>query len=126
MDSWVNDGTIEFCGKTDDVRPFLTNTHVYCLPSYREGLPRSVLEAMAVGRPIITTDAPGCRETVRKPENGFLVPIKNADAIANSMISFCKRPSLISVMGQNSRLIAEQRFDVHKINRVILNILGLD
>ena len=127
MDSWVNDGIIEFCGRADDVRPFLTNTHVYCLPSYyREGLPRSVLEAMAIGRPVITTDAPGCRELVRKPDNGFLVPVKNVDAVANSMISFCKQPSLISEMGQNSRLIAEQRFDVHAINRVILNILGID
>jgi glycosyltransferase involved in cell wall biosynthesis len=127
MDSWVNDGIIEFCGRADDVRPFLTNTHVYCLPSYyREGLPRSVLEAMAIGRPVITTDAPGCRELVRKPDNGFLVPVKNVDAVANSMISFCKQPSLISEMGQNSRLTAEQRFDVHTINRMILNILGID
>src|SRR5690606_24295267 len=73
LETWISSGAIDYLGKLDDVRPAIQGCSVYVLPSYREGTPRTVLEAMAVGRPIITTDAPGCRETVVEGENGFLV-----------------------------------------------------
>ena len=125
LDSWINDGIIEFCGRAEDVRPFLADSHVYCLPSYREGLPRSVIEAMAVGRPIITTDAPGCRETVVNNENGFLVKVKDASSLAEAMLSFCNQTSMAPVLGQKSRQIAENKFNVNVVNSEIIKIMGL-
>ena len=82
LDQWVNDGTVKFWGKLADVRPAINACHVFVLPSYREGTPRTVLEAMATGRAIITTDAPGCRQTVENGYNGWLVPVQSADKLA--------------------------------------------
>lgn len=123
---WVEEGIIEYLGETDDVRPFIRESSVYVLPSYREGTPRSVLEAMATGRPIVTTDAPGCRETVQVGINGFLVPVKDADKLAEAMEKFIIDPSLITRMGKESREIAVDRFDVHKVNGIILKAMELD
>lgn len=125
LDSWVKDGTIEYLGKLDDVRTAITNTSVYVLPSYHEGTPRTVLEAMSMGRPIITTDAPGCRETVNHGENGFLVPVRDPIALAEAMERFIKEPELIPKMGKRSREIAEEKYDVNKVNAVILKNIGL-
>ena len=86
--AWVADGTLEYLGRLSDVRPAIAASTVYVLPSYREGTPRTVLEAMAMGRPIITTDAPGCRETVVDGHNGFLVPIKSVEALVQAMLKF--------------------------------------
>jgi glycosyltransferase involved in cell wall biosynthesis len=99
---------------------------VYVLPSYREGTPRTVLEAMATGRAVVTTDAPGCRETVLHGENGFLVPVRDATALARSQERFIDEPTLIPAMGRRSRELAEEKYDVHKVNRVIIEALGLD
>lgn len=122
---WQEQGTIEYAGPTYDVRPYLAQCSVYVLPSWREGTPRTVLEAMATGRAIITTDAPGCRETVVEGENGYLVPPKDAAALAEAMERFVADPALITRMGLRSREIAEDKYDVHKVNRVILDALGL-
>ncbi len=111
---------IEFLGKLSDVRPAIKNSSVYVLPSYREGTPRSVLEAMSMGRPIITTNAPGCKETVINNENGFLVKLKDPVSLANAMERFIKEPELIIQMGKRSREIAEQKYDVHNINKNII------
>lgn len=124
---WVEEGVIEWPGQVNDVRPWLEKTSVFVLPSYyREGLPRSTLEAMAMGRPVITTDWVGCRETVLHEENGFLVPIKDSGALADAMLRFVANPTLVKVMGEKSRRIAEQRFDVHQINKHILDAMGLE
>jgi glycosyltransferase involved in cell wall biosynthesis len=88
-------------------------------------MPRTVLEAMAVGRAIVTTDAPGCRETVVEGENGFLVPPRDAGALADAMRRFIVEPGLAITMGQRSRAIALQRFDVHRVNTVMLEAMGL-
>ncbi len=96
------------------------------LPSYGEGMPRSVLEAMAMGRAVLTTDVPGCRETVREERNGLLVPARNAAALADSMLRMLAQPELLEPMGHAGRAIAEERFDVHAVNRVILAAMGLD
>ncbi len=117
---------ITYLGPSDDVRPHLQGTHVYVLPSYGEGMPRTVLEAMATGRAIITTDTRGCRETVREGVNGFLVPIRNADALAGAMVRFVDQPDLIAAMGRESRKLAEAEFDVARVNATMLKALGLD
>lgn len=125
LDTWVADGALEFLGKLDDVRPAIAASTVYVLPSYREGTPRTVLEAMAMGRPIITTDAPGCRETVIDGENGFLVPVKSVDALVNAMLKFIEDSSLAPRMGKRSREISEAKYDVHKVNAVMLREMGI-
>jgi len=126
LQSWIKSGIINFLGRQEDVRPALAASSVYVLPSYREGLPRTVLEAMAMGRPVITTDAPGCRETVISGKNGFLVPVRETDSLAHAMSRFCRDPDLAPAMGRESRKLAEARFDVHKVNGEILQILGLE
>lgn len=125
LKGWIDEGVIEYRGSLQDVRPFFSETMVYVLPSYREGTPRSVLEAMAMGRPIITTDAPGCRETVIDSENGFLVPVKSVEALVAAMERFIKEPDLAARMGKRSREIAEERYDVHKVNAVMIREMGL-
>lgn len=125
LDTWIAAGTINFLGRLSDVRPTIRDCSVYVLPSYREGTPRSVLEAMSMGRAIITTDAPGCRETVKDSENGFLVPIKDAEALAKAMLKFIEQPELVASMGKRSREVAEQKYDVHKVNNHMLSEMGI-
>lgn len=107
------------------MRPAIADTSVYVLPSYREGTPHSTLEAMSMGRAVITTNVPGCRETVVEGRNGFMIPVQNAEALAKAMERFILEPALIPKMGEESRRLAEAKFDVHKVNRVILENLGL-
>jgi len=117
-------GAIEFHGPAQDVRPHLADCHVYVLPSYREGMPRSVLEAMAVGRAIITTDAPGCRETVPSERNGILVPVRDSVGLANAMLRLLAMPAeTIERMGVASRELAESKYDVTAINATISDTL---
>ncbi|KPQ29100.1 MAG: Glycosyltransferase [Marinobacter excellens HL-55] len=125
LDEWVNSGTLEFMGKLADVRPAIADCNVYVLPSYREGTPRTVLEAMAMGRPVITTDAPGCRETVTDGDNGFLVPVQAVDELAAAMVRFIQKPELVGTMGQRSRQVAEQKYDVHRVNEFMLGEMGV-
>lgn len=126
VEDWVKEGIIEWPGHVEDVRQWISQASVFVLPSfYREGVPRSIQEAMAMGRPVITTDAPGCRETVIDGINGFLVPVQDVEALAQAMERFIQKPELIEKMGKESRRIAEERFDVHKINARFLRELGL-
>jgi len=126
IDAWVAEGILEWPGHVPDVRLWMAKASVFVLPSYyREGVPRSTQEAMAMARPVITTDAPGCRETVIDGKNGFLVPVRDSRALAIAMERFILQPDLIDKMGQASRMIAEERFDVHKINQVILQEMGI-
>jgi len=125
LDNWTKDGVIEFLGRLSDVRPAIANASVYVLPSYREGTPRTVLEAMAMGRPIITTDAPGCRETVVNGDNGFLVPVKSVESLIEAMRRFIDDPKLAVSMGQRSRQIALIKYDVNKVNSKMLAEMGI-
>lgn len=125
VESWVREGIVEWPGQVEDVRPWMAQASVLVLPSYREGMPRTVQEAMAMGRAIITTDVPGCRDTVVDGCNGFLVPPRDVEALARAMERFIQKPELIERMGKESRRMAEERFDVHKINAVILREMGL-
>lgn len=125
LDGWIAEGLIQFHGKLSDVRPPLAACHVYVLPSYREGTPRTVLEAMATGRAVITTDAPGCRETVVDGDNGYLVPVADSGALATAMLRFLDEPALIAIMGQRGRDIAAEKYDVHKVNAHMLKYMGV-
>lgn len=125
VQAWHDEGVIVYSGSTSDVRPFIVSAHVYVLPSYHEGMPRTVLEAMAMGRPILTTDVTGCRETVNPGVNGWLVPKTNADALAERMIWFVENREQWSLMGAESRKMAEERFDVTKVNAEMLRIMGI-
>jgi glycosyltransferase involved in cell wall biosynthesis len=123
--AWQAAGIIDYLGETRDVRPYIANSSVFVLPSYGEGLPRTILEAMAMGRPIITTDAPGCRETVTDGDNGFLVPVKNVSTLVSAMEKLILQPDLIKKMGKRSREIAEEKYDVYKVNAVIMKAMGV-
>jgi glycosyltransferase involved in cell wall biosynthesis len=125
VERWRAEGAIEYLGEAEDVRPHLRDCTVYVLPSYREGMPRTVLEAMATGRAIVTTDVPGCRETVVEGDNGFLVPPRDAGSLAEAMQRFIVQPELTILMGARSRRVAEQRFDVHRVNAAMLEAMDL-
>lgn len=122
---WQKEKVIEYLGRLEDVRPAIKNCSVYVLPSYREGTPRTVLEAMSMGRAIITTDAPGCRETVIDNENGFLVPVKSIQPLVAAMTKLIENPELIKKMGQRSREIAEEKYDVNKVNDSMLKAMDI-
>jgi glycosyltransferase involved in cell wall biosynthesis len=121
---YVDDGTIEWAGAVDDVRPWLRRASVFVLPSYREGMPRSTLEAMAIGRAIVTTDVPGCRETVVEGANGLLVPARDADALAAAMTELALQPDRAASMGIASRRIVEERFALPVVHRQLDRLLG--
>jgi glycosyltransferase involved in cell wall biosynthesis len=117
---------INYRGSLSDVRPAIADCSVYVLPSaYREGTPRSVLEAMAMGRAIITTDMPGCRETVIEGKNGFLVPPRDADSLFAAMMRFVEQPGLAREMGAESLKIAKAKYDVREVNAAVLRHAGL-
>lgn len=126
LQAFIDDGSIEFFGEQKDVRPYLAQSSVFILPSYREGTPKTNLEAMASGRAIITTDAPGCKETVIDGKNGYLVPIKNVDALYAKMIYFIQNPDLAYTMGRYGRELAEKTFDVKMVNERICATMGLN
>lgn len=125
LDTWVSEGVVEYLGRLKDVREAIAGCSVYVLPSYREGTPRTVLEAMAMGRAIITTDAPGCRETVVDGDNGFLVRVKAVDELAAAMLRFVESPDLAARMGLRARQVAEDKYDVHRVNAVMLSEMGI-
>lgn len=125
LDENIQSSVIEYYGYAEDVREFLNQCSVFVLPSYHEGTPRSVLEAMATGRPIITTDAPGCRETVIDGKNGFLVPIKDSDKLAEKIIWTIEHRQEAEIMGEESFRICQEKFEVNKVNEKILKVMNL-
>ena len=118
-------GSIEYYPEHPDVRLFYKQCSVYVLPSYREGVPRTTMEAMAMGRPVITTDAPGCRETVVDGKTGFFIPTGDSKALADAMEKFIENPELISKMGKESYNFCKENFDVRKINKDMIKYLGI-
>lgn len=121
----VDENLLEYLGWEDDMRKVLARISVFVLPSYREGTSRAVLEAMASGKPIITTNAPGCRTTVIDGVNGYLVPIKNTDALAAAMKRFILHPEITEKMGKESRKIAEEKYNVDNVDRTVLQAMGI-
>lgn len=120
---YIDEGIVEFFGEQDDVRPFIEMSSVYVLPSYHEGTPKTVLEAMAVGRPIVTTDTPGCRETVTEGLNGYLVPPRDTHALVDAIDRVIANPTDAQRMAHESRRIAEAKFDVKVVNRTIMQAM---
>lgn len=125
LDGWINEGIFINLGRLDDVRQAIADCSVYVLPSYREGMPRTILEAMSMGRPIITTDAPGCRETVRNGYNGVLVQIKSVDELERAMVRFIEEPTIVKTMGARSRSLVVLKYDVNKINATMIAEMDL-
>ena len=125
VEKWKSNGSIQFLGRLKDVRKAIAASNIYVLPSYREGTPRTVLEAMAMGRPIITTDVPGCRETVVNGKNGFLISPNSVEQLVAAVERFINEPELIGKMGKCSRNIAEEKYDVHKVNNVMMQHMGI-
>lgn len=125
LDELISSNIIDYPGHVDNVKDWIAKSHVFVLPSYREGVPRSTQEAMAIGRAVVTTDVPGCRETVEHGVNGFIVAKWNPEALAEKMIYFIEQPEQIEKMGIESYKIAQEKFDADKVNQRLLNILGL-
>jgi glycosyltransferase involved in cell wall biosynthesis len=125
VNKWHKDGYIEYLGSKSDVRPCLVSCNVFVLASYHEGMPRTVLEAMATGRPILTTNVPGCKETVVDGVNGFLVEKQNIEQLVEKMCWFIENQDEWRTMADKSRELAIERFDVHKVNEELLEIMEL-
>ncbi|WP_201598643.1 glycosyltransferase family 4 protein [Psychrobacter vallis] len=125
LDQLISLNIINYPGQVDNVQDWIAQSHVFVLPSYREGVPRSTQEAMAIGRAVITTDVPGCRETVIDGVNGFLVEKWNPKALADKMIYFIEHPEQIKAMGDESYKLAQEKFDADKVNKRLINMLGL-
>jgi lipopolysaccharide/colanic/teichoic acid biosynthesis glycosyltransferase/glycosyltransferase involved in cell wall biosynthesis len=126
LKAWGEEGLIEYLGETRDVRPYLANCTAFVLPTYyREGLPRTILEAMASGRAIVTTDMPGCRETVLTDRNGILVQPRDVASLAGAMLRLATEDGLAQRYGAASRAIAVEQFDVRKVNALLLQTMSL-
>ena len=122
--SLVSDGSVDYIGNCSDVRPLLRGCRYYVLPSYREGTPRSILEAMSIGRPIITTNTTGCKETVLDSVNGLLVPIKDKKSLALAMQKMLELDNVeIKHMANESVKLVKEKYDVTKVNDNILKII---
>lgn len=126
LDTWRREGVIEYLGEVRDVRPYLAACSVFVLPSwYREGLPRTILEAMATGRAVITTDMPGCREPVDDQVNGLIVPPRDVEALRRAMLAFVNDPQRAVSFGSRSREIATARYAVERVNNILLTTMAL-
>ena len=123
VEAWEQKGYVEYLGELPDVRPQIAKADVVVLPSYREGVPKALLEAMAMGKPIITTDAPGCKETVVDGRNGMLVPPRDVDGLIKAMEKMILDPEARVRMGREGREVASERFDVKEVNAILLDSL---
>ncbi len=123
LQRWIDECAIDFLGELKDVRASLASCHVFVLPSYHEGMPRTVLEAMATGRTIITTNAPGCRETVVDGVNGFLVDPGSVDQLVERMSWCIGNGHALDSMGVAGRRMAEERFCVQQINQAMIDVI---
>ncbi len=124
LDRWIAEGVISYPGFVGDVRSLLADTTVFVLPSYyREGVPRTNLEALAMALPIVTTDSVGCRDTVRDGVNGFLVPPRDVPTLVNRLERYLMDPGLVESHGRASRALAESQFDVQRVNALMLESL---
>ena len=120
---WVGSGVVEYLGWADDIRVPMARARVYVLPSYREGMPRSVLEAMAMGRPVISTRAPGCSDAVEDGYTGLLVPVADSEALARAMVRLIENPTLAEQMGRAGRRRVVDRFDASRVGEHVARLL---
>lgn len=122
---WEREGLVEYLGVTDDVRPYLADCTAYVLPSYREGMPRTIMEAMAIGRPVIATDVPGCRDAVTNGVTGILVPPRDVVVLAEAMERLIGERSIGPTLGHHARSRAESQFSAAAVNDAISSALCL-
>jgi len=122
IEQWHSDGIVNWLGEQSNIAQLLIESHIAVLPSYREGLPKSLIEAAAAGRAIVTTDVPGCREVVQEGENGFLVPVRDEKELATAIKKLIDNPDLLIAMGKKSRLIAEQEFSIDQVVNKTLSV----
>ena len=124
---WIKKKDIKYLGEIKNVQSILKSCKYFVLPSYyREGVPRSTLEALSTGRPVITTDVPGCRETVINNKNGLLIPSKDSQALADAMIKLLlEKDEVIKKMARESYMMAKNKFDVNIVNKNMINIMNL-
>lgn len=120
VEAWIAEGVITYLGQRDDMHVVLQQADIVCLPSYREGFPKVLLEAMACGLPCITTDVPGCRAAVRHNDNGLLIPVNDSVALANAISTLAQNQEMRSVMGQRGRIRALEEFSQEQINKMTL------
>ena len=123
--AWEAEGTFTYLGVTRDVRPFVADADVVVLPSWREGTPCSLMEAMSMGRAVVAADAPGSREVVRDGVNGFLVPVRSPEALAATLERFIADPALAPRMGQKGRALAESELDATLVAQGIIRDMGM-
>lgn len=121
LQAWIDSGAVEYWGFSEQMPAMLARAHIIVMPSYREGLPRGLIEAAAIGRAIVTTDAPGCREVVRHEENGLLVPVGDGDAVAAAIRRLLENPTLRRRLAARGRAIAESEFSVEHFVEASLN-----
>ena len=125
IDNWINEGLIDFIPFKDDVRSFLGSCDLVVLPSYREGTPKTLIEAASMAKPLIATDVPGCREVVNHEINGFLCQVKNPASLADAIRRFIELDDSSKIeMGLKSRELAEDKFDIIKVNNFYINELN--
>jgi len=123
---WESHNIVSYLGETRDVRPYLSACSVFVLPTYyREGIPRTILEALSTGRAVITTDMPGCDQTVNVGVNGYLVKPRSVDSLVKAMELILEDPKSVELMGRQSLALAKKRFDVRIINQKLLSEMGL-
>lgn len=115
FEQWQREGTISWLGERTDIAQLYAQSHIAVLPSYREGLPKSLVEAAACGRAVVTTDVPGCRDAIEPNETGLLVPVRNARALADAVLQLARNAAERQSMGAAGRALAEREFDIHKV-----------
>jgi glycosyltransferase involved in cell wall biosynthesis len=120
--AWVDDGSVEWWGHRDDMPSALSAASIVCLPSYREGLPKVLLEAAACGRALVATDVPGCREIVRHEQTGLLVPPRNAAALADAIEVLLRSPEKRLAYATAARILAEKEFAVGMVVEQTLQV----
>ncbi|MBM38589.1 MAG: glycosyltransferase family 1 protein [Woeseia sp.] len=125
VSDWNKEGAIEYISQKSDVKPYIANCNTFVLPSYREGTPKSVLEAMAMGKPIITSDVPGCREPVIDGVNGYLVPPRNSHLLGESMLAIYEDEDFAKLAGVKSIEIIKDKYDVIKVNKFFMQALEI-
>lgn len=122
LNEWVEKGDLEWWGHQSDMPEVLSQATIVVLPSYREGMPKVLLEAQALGRPIVTTDVPGCREAIENNKTGFLVKVKDEQSLANAIEKLINNDDLCLEFSQNARVLAEQKFDIKQVVKTHMNI----
>ncbi|MCG7324038.1 glycosyltransferase family 4 protein [Achromobacter sp. ACRQX] len=118
VDAWQQDGCVQALGERSDVAALYAAAHIAVLPSYREGLPKSLIEAAACGRAVVTTDVPGCRDAIEPNVTGLLVPVRDAAALADAIARLAQDAALRQAMGTAGRVLAEREFDINQVARI--------